>query len=533
MLLSRLQIAEGASFDSYAQEHNRYCLPHTRVELLQQIVGWAQDRSAEPTFWLNGMAGTGKTTICRTVAKSFADTAQLGASFFFKKGDASRGTLAKFFMTVAADLVVRKPSTVPHIEAALAADHSIAYKNATEQFQRLVLEPLLRSNTGDRPVVIVVDALDECENEDDIKRLLYLVSQLEVELRDLVKVFLTSRPEEPFRSHFDKIKKASGVILQEIPRTAVEHDIGEFLRYELANIRTDFNGRVAADRHLSPDWPSQSSFDRLLKMSVPLFIVAATICRFISDRRITIPAKLLEMVLARSDDGVAQLGTTYLSVLENVTAGLFASQQEQVIQEFRHIVGSIILLKTPLSTSSLAELLGIPKDDIDSRLDLLHSVLNVPTSAHSPVRLLHLSFRDFLLNPEEPSMPFRVDGKQTHANLAADCLRVMGSLKKDLCNVKSPGVIRSEISFETINSHLSQTLQYSCQHWVTHLDEADIYISDGTDVSSFLTKHFLHWLEALALMGMARESLTFLRILQSRIQVRECQFYCMLCPQAC
>lgn len=87
-VLDRLRVAEGASFDSYAQEHNRYCLPNTRVELLKQIMEWAKDNSAEPIFWLNGMAGTGKSTISRTVARTFADNGQLSASFFFKKGEA-------------------------------------------------------------------------------------------------------------------------------------------------------------------------------------------------------------------------------------------------------------------------------------------------------------------------------------------------------------------------------------------------------------------------------------------------------------
>ncbi|TQV89987.1 nacht and ankyrin domain-containing protein [Cordyceps javanica] len=79
---------------------------------------------------------------------------------------------------------------------------------------------------GNRPIVLVVDALDECEQEDDIKRFLYLVSRLETELPDRIRIFLTSRPEEPFRSQFQKVKRTnSRVILHEIPKPVVEHDI--------------------------------------------------------------------------------------------------------------------------------------------------------------------------------------------------------------------------------------------------------------------------------------------------------------------
>ncbi|TQW01422.1 vegetative incompatibility protein HET-E-1 [Cordyceps javanica] len=516
-VLDRLHVAEGASFDSSAQEHNRYCLPNTRVALLQQISEWAKDLRAEPIFWLNGMAGTGKSTISRTVARSLADNGQLGASFFFKKGETDRGSLSKFFMTVAADLIARKPSIAHHIEAVLNADHSITSKNYTEQFQKFLLEPLTECDIGNRPIVLVVDALDECEQEDDIKRFLYLVSRLETELPDRIRIFLTSRPEEPFRSQFQKVKRTnSRVILHEIPKPVVEHDIDVFLRYELSSIRAEFNSRVPLERHLTVAWPSQASFDGLLKMTVPLFIAAATICRFISDRKVGIPTKLLERVLSQSSDGLPQLEITYGSVLDNLTAGVSPSQQRQIIQDFRQVVGSIILLASPLSTSSLAVLLSMAKDDIDSRLDLLHSVLSIPASAQAPVRLLHLSFRDFLLHPEEPMMPFRVNEKQTHANLAAHCLRILGCLQKDLCNIEFPGTPRSDVSIETINSALPPELQYACLHWVYHLEKANTHLSDDADAYAFLTKHFLHWLEALALMGRASDSICFLRTLQSQ-----------------
>ncbi|KAF2189400.1 hypothetical protein K469DRAFT_523265, partial [Zopfia rhizophila CBS 207.26] len=55
------------------------CLRSTRVELLSQITEWAKDKNSKPNFWLNGMASTGKSTIARTVAQSFANQRQLGA----------------------------------------------------------------------------------------------------------------------------------------------------------------------------------------------------------------------------------------------------------------------------------------------------------------------------------------------------------------------------------------------------------------------------------------------------------------------
>ncbi len=104
-MLAKLPVAGGASFDSYIEEHNGICLANTRVELQHQIVEWARDRDGKHIFWLCGMAGTGKSTIARTVARSFADKGQLGASFFFKKGEGNRGNASKLLITLAVDLM--------------------------------------------------------------------------------------------------------------------------------------------------------------------------------------------------------------------------------------------------------------------------------------------------------------------------------------------------------------------------------------------------------------------------------------------
>lgn len=93
--------AEGATFDSFANQDDPRCLEGTRRGILQEIYDWATDPESKCIFWLNGAAGTGKPTIARTVAASFAERGWLGASFFFKRGLADRGVDVKFVSTIA------------------------------------------------------------------------------------------------------------------------------------------------------------------------------------------------------------------------------------------------------------------------------------------------------------------------------------------------------------------------------------------------------------------------------------------------
>ena len=74
------------------------------------------------------MAGTGKSTIARTVAQLFTDCGQLGASFFFKKGEGERGNASRFFTTIATDLVACEPGMLPGIRKTLNEDSTISHK---------------------------------------------------------------------------------------------------------------------------------------------------------------------------------------------------------------------------------------------------------------------------------------------------------------------------------------------------------------------------------------------------------------------
>ncbi|KAH6973142.1 hypothetical protein BKA56DRAFT_493084, partial [Ilyonectria sp. MPI-CAGE-AT-0026] len=244
-LLGTLPVATGASFDSRDEEHNPTCLQNTRVDLLLRIHEWANDPDAKPLFWLNGMAGTGKSTISRTVARQFAQSEQLSGSFFFKRGEADRGSLSKFFTTIAAQLAERHPIIAPHIKSAVDANPYVAGKAAQDQFDKLILQPL-----GNIPpnawratsLVFVIDALDECDEDKDVKLIINLFSRTKELQLPKLRFLITSRPELPIRLGFNAVEGAyQDLILHEIPHDIIEHDIAAFLEFELIKINKEFN----------------------------------------------------------------------------------------------------------------------------------------------------------------------------------------------------------------------------------------------------------------------------------------------------
>ncbi|KAL8739579.1 MAG: hypothetical protein Q9190_007633, partial [Brigantiaea leucoxantha] len=519
--LAKLPVAGGASFDSHMDEHNRTCLVNTRVELQRQIMGWAKSRDEKHIFWLSGMAGTGKSTIARTVARSFAGKGQLGASFFFKKGEGDRGNASRLFTTLAMDLMAHIPGMKPGMRRAIDAEPVIAEKALKDQFVKLILQPLSeikQTSLQNMEFVVVIDALDECEREEDIQAILRLLEQTKGIKPVSLRVFVTSRPELPIRLGFKQMSDGTyrDLVLHEVPKETIERDITLFFRHELAKIREQ--------RCLDAPWPKEVDIQILVNMAVPLFIFAATVCRFLREANGN-PRRRLNDILKYDAEDISKQDVTYLPIMNHLFSGHGEREKEKLSLEFRNIVGSIIVLETPLSIISLATLLDLPKEDIRCRLDSLYSVLSVSPDERVPVKLLHLSFRDFLLDSQKRGKsPFWVDESEAHKKLATKCLQLMCTaqgLKQNMCKLSSPGTLRDEIDERSLDKFLPAELRYACRYWVYHLQQSKWQICDNDQAHRFLQKYVLYWLEAISLVGETSEGINMISSLQSSIHPHE------------
>jgi hypothetical protein len=511
--LSRLQTAKQAAFDSYDNQHSE-CLPGTRIDLLREIEEWAKSPHGKCIFWLNGMAGTGKSTISQTVASRLQTQRLLGASFFFKRGEEDRETAKKLFPTLTEQLVIGIPQMLPRVQRAIEDDPNISEKVLREQFERLLLDPLSgikqREETTRR--VIVIDALDECDSEDDIRIVLRLLPRVQKSTSAQLRFLLTSRPELPIRLGFEGITDVhQDLVLHEIEKPVIEHDISLYFEDQFL--------RLKQRRSLPPDWPGVPATKILVDRAVPLFIAAATVCRFIGDAKWN-PQKRLEAILTDQSPYVSKMDSTYIPVLKQLLTGQNETESGELLKEFKEVVGVIIILATPLSINSLSHLIDRESDDVKCRLDQLHSVLSVPNNFDTPVRLLHLSFRDFLLDHHKEKSRFWIDEKHTNQCLAERCRQIMqDSLERNICKLPSEGTQRDEISNDSIQLHIPPPLKYACRYWAHHLLRCTDLSGMMHDAYLFLQVHFLHWVEAMSLLGLTSEVSGILDRLQTSTSV--------------
>jgi hypothetical protein len=480
------------------------------------------DPDGKCIFWLYGAAGTGKSTISRTVARSRTAKGVLSASFFFKRGQGDRGNASRFFPTIAYDLAKKFPALLPYLAQALEDDSRLVEKGIDTQFKELILKPLsavrLSLSASCKQAAIVIDALDECEEEPQrIRTILNLLSQLkDVQGIDL-RIFVTSRPELPVRLGFKSLNSDvhDDVALHDIPEHIVDHDLRAVLASKLESVRMDHS--------IHPPWPTDDDLDALVQISRPLFIHAATIWRFVSCG--LDPQELLKSVLKYSgNSSVSDLQSTYQPVLHQLVVNHTKPARNLIFARFQLIVGTIITLLNPLPKTALAQMAGTTTSDIDGLLKSLHSVLSVPHDLITPVRLYHLSFHDFLVDREQCDVEFFVYEQAAHARIAAKCIEIMSAasgLRNNICGLEYPGKPRRDVNTDTIHSCIPAELRYACRYWVEHLKRGDVKVEDNDNIHMFLQEHMLHWLEVSGLLGTISEALHMARTLQSLLSVRQ------------
>ena len=519
-LLSTLPVAASAAFNSFENQHGPTCLEETRVELLHEITTWADGPDEKSILWLNGIAGTGKSTIARTVARTYHDRGNLGASYLFSRGGGDVGNADKLFTTIAWQIATKIPAARRYICEAIMENQEVAVQSLRDQWEQLILHPLSKLNVHSSLsiIVIVIDALDECDSDRDIRIILRLLSMANSLTNIRLRIFVTSRPEIPIRCGFQQIPESErqGFVLHDIEPDIVNRDLNLFFEHNFVAIREE--------RGFDMDWPGGPIVKRLVEISCGLFIWASTACRFIRAGRRLAMRRIMVLIDGHSAeaDPIKQLDEIYITVLkDSISGGYNEKEKQELYSTLREVLGSIILLFSPLTVRSLSNLIGLPSSHVNETLADLHTIFNIPNRKNRPVRLHHPTFREFLLdNNRCKDVNFWIDQKQAHKVLADSCVDLMSRmLKKNICSLKLPGTLTKDVDPKLIEKCIPPELQYACLYWVQHYRHSGIQLSDGDKAHIFFKKYYLFWLEAINLMGRSSEMSAIIRMYHCLLEV--------------
>ncbi|KAL0961506.1 hypothetical protein HGRIS_006447 [Hohenbuehelia grisea] len=488
---------------------DRGCMAGTRVSVLTQLQDWSRDDNAPRICWLTGPAGTGKSCIARTFARSMRADALLGGSFFCHRLTSSRATVKRIIPTLAFFLARREPKFRRALLNILQI-HDVASLPIDDQIECLLTQPLkIAFNPGSSTlqrqfIVLVIDALDECPSIEETRQLVKTLLSVAIDLP--IKLFITSRPDPQMRNEFEArtAPEAQRRILRlhEIDQDRVHLDISHYLAHELDVFRTRFNNEP--DGNLRNDWPSRQDIESLARLSGSLFIYAATALKFIQSED---PEKRLNKLLKSSGD----VGHTLTGNIDQMYALVLAPavdrrvRMEDEILTTKTLLACIIAAKEPLCLSVIAQLLSSTCAAIRKSLAPLHSVIFVPsTDDHGVISTYHTSFADFLTSAHRAPEDMHISLCKGHAALAEGCFNLLGSqLHFDVASCRSSHLPNSAQKLAPI----SPALKYASLSWPHHVVEANNSQHVASEilpqhtlisVEKFLSTHFLFWLEVLS-----------------------------------
>ena len=481
---------------------------------------WTKDFGRPPVYWLNGLAGTGKSTIAQTIAERVFADGHLGASFFCSRDYSDRSDLHFIFPTIAVQLA-RKYAEIRSIFIPLVRSNpGIIHESLSSQMNKLIVRPLKESSIS---TVIVIDALDECKDREPASAILSVLGRLVSEIPK-VKFFLTGRPERRIRKGFclQPLAKATDVfVLHGVEPSQVDSDIRFFFKQsflEIADLRGGLDG-----------WPTEEQLDLLCKRAAGLFVYAMATVKFL-DHQNNDPRDQLGLLLQSPEcsdlegDTELKADTTMNSLYASILEGAFGKDHPRDDPKICSALGAVILATNPLSPSTIAALLGLHTPDVFNRLSAVHSLLILQEDTNSPVRPFHKSFPDFIINPTRCTIErFLISPPQHHLELLVGCLKLMNqTLEKNMCKLPDT-VLNSEVDdlHERIEQHLNPALQYACRSWHKHLVDKST-VCKPTVISilhCFLEKKFLFWLEVLSVLGAAREAVDALGLIARWLEV--------------
>jgi hypothetical protein len=377
------------SVERMPEYDRKACLPKTRLDVIKSITDWIADESNDQksVFWLHGLAGSGKSTLSTTIARMMRDLRRLGAFFFFDRDIPERNATV-LITTLAYQLAQFDTRIGAEMSRIVQSIPGIAGMPLDFQFTNLLSAKALRSVEWlHGPIVLVIDAFDECGNQKHRRDLLQALSKGFQDLPSFVRVMVVSRKEPDIQRALGSNPAVYSYPL-DINSTTNYDDISVYVRHRLCEIRME-NKYL----HSVPHWPGDDNINTLTKLAGGLFIWASTACSYIEGYD---PYQRLKKLLKRqsevdSSEPFVALDRLYKTGLQS--AGWWGDHSFRT--DCCNILGVILCGRIPLTCAIIDSLLALPLSrPCFQSISYLGCVLRV--SKTEEIRILHPSFHDYL-----------------------------------------------------------------------------------------------------------------------------------------
>ncbi|KAG8723428.1 hypothetical protein FRC09_003389 [Ceratobasidium sp. 395] len=463
------------------------CEPNTRVEVLDDIQYWTRYNVSQRLYWLNGLAGTGKSTIAYSVCEYLENSERPMASFFCTRRLPECRNLKFIIPDISYQLCSlggRFRSTISYV---MNQDVEVYNWPISEQFERLVATPLRRAgHTFSSNPVIVIDGLEECDDRDGVDEILRVLTINVPELP--IKVLVTGRPTlkmDFFAPDLQTSRNIAELRLHELLLPSVQRDIEAYLR-----------------SRLEPISPPAEVLEGLASQSGGLFKQAAFYVRYLLGADPLKGIETIQQLLGSSSGCYSDRQTDFLYSV------VLEAAFDENISEVPDSADAMLVLHTIVSASeALTEnmLVGLPglssTSSIGAILENLGLVLQM-VGTGGKVAVRYRSFFKYICD-RSLSGRFYCNPEEHAERLVQACFGLIKSRKPafNICNLSSSYIRNRDVPNieEKVKYAIPDQLLHACRNWGTY-----ITLIDGLDrqlemLHELLSKRLLLWMEVLSL----------------------------------
>jgi hypothetical protein len=407
---------------------------------------------------------------------------------------------------VAYDLADRYPSILKH-NLSLLQENKVNLTSTKDLFTSLVEEPLLKLTEPplDHPLIIVIDALDECggfegRSSPDRKALLQTLGRWS-EISKHFTLLVTSREEGDLGRVMSSISIPvdipSGNFLTDHPQVEASilasQDIRTFLENRFRQIREPL---VTS---LPPDWPGEAMIINMVRRSAGNFMWVTAALTFIESG--LDPEDQLERIMGNIPEskGMEPLYLLYSTILETSFGTITRNGSDAEV--LRAVLGTMVFAQRPLRDIEYTKL-PTTKPVKSNMVALIRDRLSSVVGRGPTLRFVHKSFDDFLLSDECPPK-YAITMDESQCLLTKLCLTTMtAELRFNMCGLETSYLRNADVpDIETkVRDGISSLLSYSCYFWANHLIHTQFNEWLMEAVKEVIYDKLLHWFEAMSLL---------------------------------
>ncbi|KAG8781828.1 hypothetical protein FRC12_021476 [Ceratobasidium sp. 428] len=455
------------------------CTPNTRVAVLQRLRDWAYYDDNRKICWLSGMAGTGKTTIAYSLCKELDSTGKLAGSFFCSRRLPACQDASCILPSISHQLSLLSRPFQYEVFKALGQRPGVLNLGFFEQLETLIAGPLRRvKHTFPGDLVVIIDALDECEDTGSVN--LMLDALLAHEFNLPVRFFLTSRWSPYITGHERGELPEWELRLHDTNDSTSQQDIKKHLLAELGHLNQ-----------------SDTNIDNLVQQSGGLFLYADILADNIRNGNLSVGSERLKQFLDTC--GSLEIDTWYNTILKSLLddGALWNTRKSEMVLALR----TVIYADKQSTLDDLADLLRI------SSADLVQHVLRplwfmLQVSDEGVVTPLHESTSSYILD-RRYSDDLSRDTQHYTTQLALSCFDLIKQKHPsyNVCDLESSYLPDEEVSDikRRVHYSISSDLIHVCRRWGEYLAVAEYSNDLFQALQKFLSTRLLMWMEILNL----------------------------------